>query len=88
MNIYHILLKYEYEAEDLIPKIKSLADFKLIASKYSVCSSSKTEGLLGSFKKNKFVEPFEEACESLQENTLSKPVKTQFGWHLIYKTKN
>ena len=88
MNIYHILFKHEYEAKDLIPKIKSFADFKSQAVKYSICSSSKSEGFLGPFKKNKFVETFEEACELLQENTLSQPVKTQFGWHLIYKTKN
>lgn len=82
---YHILVQYEYEAKDLQPKIKSFTDFQNYAKKYSTCSSAKDGGSLGVFKPNRFVEAFAEAFEVLPENQVSKPVRTQFGYHLIYK---
>lgn len=88
MQIYHILVQYEYEAQDLSKKIKNFEDFKSCAVKFSKCSSAKQGGLLGPFKPGRFVENFEEACDLLRENQISKPVRTQFGWHLIYKTKD
>ena len=88
MLIYHILVQHEYEAQDLVKKIKSFDDFKSIAEKYSKCSSAKQGGLLGPFKRGRFVESFEDACEALNVHQMSQPVRTQFGWHLIYKIKN
>lgn len=85
MNIYHILVKHEYEAQDILNRIKTFEDFQNAALKFSLCSSSNTGGLLGPFKKNRFVESFEEAAEALPANAISKPIHTQFGYHLIWK---
>ncbi len=85
MIIYHILVKHEYEAQDILKKIKVFEDFQKCAEKFSLCPSGKQGGLLGPFKKNRFVNSFEEAVEELPENKISKPVRTQFGYHLIWK---
>ena len=43
-------------------------------------------GDLGWFKDGAMVKPFENAVKSAKVNTMVGPVKTQFGWHLIYVT--
>ena len=40
-------------------------------------------GDLGEVERGMMVKPFEASLFALQENELSAPVKTQFGWHLI-----
>ena len=85
MKIYHILVTHEYEAKDLLLKLKSADQFAEFARKYSKCSSAKSGGELGEFKPGRFVEPFEETCDMLALNQISKPVRTQFGWHIILK---
>ncbi len=85
MKIYHILVTHEYEAKDLLLKLKSEDQFFEFAKKYSKCPSGKSGGELGEFKPGRFVEAFEEACKILPQNQISKPVRTQFGWHIILK---
>lgn len=85
MNIYHILVTHEYEAQDILLKLKSIEQFSDFAKKYSKCSSAINGGFLGPYKSGRFVEAFEEACELLSMNQISKPIRTQFGYHLILK---
>lgn len=85
--VKHILVKYEYEAQDVLKKIKEGLSFAEAAMKYSTCSSAKQGGELGVFKPRRFVEAFEEAVDGLKENEISKPIRTQFGYHLILKYK-
>ncbi len=85
MRIYHILVKHEYEAKDILLKLKSSDQFAEFAQKYSHCSSAKSGGDLGEFKPGRFVLAFEEACDLLPVNQISKPIRTQFGWHIILK---
>jgi parvulin-like peptidyl-prolyl isomerase len=54
------------------------------AKKYSTCPSGRSGGILGWFSKGDMVKPFEEAAFNLPNGQVSEPVKTQFGWHLIY----
>lgn len=85
MKIYHILVKHEYEAKDILLKLKSAEQFADFAQKYSQCASAKSGGELGEFKPGRFVESFAEACDILALNQISKPIRTQFGWHIILK---
>jgi len=48
--------------------------------------SAQAGGLLGFVGKGVLVKPFEKAAFSLPLNTISEPVRTQYGWHLIYVT--
>ena len=63
------------------------AKFAELAKANSDCPSKEKGGDLGEFTKGRMVPEFEKAAFSLPLNTVSEPVKTQFGWHLIMATK-
>ena len=79
----HILVKTEQEAFVALYDIGAGNDFADVARAKSVCPSAKKGGDLGWFSKGKMVKEFESAAFSLKPGELSKPVKTQFGWHII-----
>ena len=47
--------------------------------------SSMRGGELGWFGKGMMVKPFEETAFSLAVGEISAPVRTQYGWHILYK---
>jgi peptidyl-prolyl cis-trans isomerase C len=57
--------------------------FEEAAQLYSKCPSKNNGGSLGYFGKGMMVPEFEEAAFGLNVGTLSKPVQTQFGYHII-----
>ncbi len=61
--------------------------FAELAEKNSACPSGKKGGDLGEFTKGQMVPEFDKVAFEIAPLTLSKPVKTQFGWHLILVTK-
>lgn len=72
------------KALDLKQQIDSGADFAELASEYSDDIASKeTGGDLGFAPSGTFVPEFEAALNALTPNTVSDPVKTQYGYHLI-----
>lgn len=79
----HILVKTESEANVLLFDLQRGASFEEMAVKHSLCPSRKKGGDLGWFSKGQMVKEFEQAAFSLPIGQVSKPVKTQFGWHLI-----
>ena len=83
----HILVKTEEEAFGLLYDINHGKDFAEAAKEKSLCPSGKKGGDLGWFGKGMMVKEFEPAAFSLQPGEISKPVKTQFGWHLIKLTE-
>jgi peptidyl-prolyl cis-trans isomerase C len=84
----HILVKTEKEANDLKSQIDGGADFAALAKKHSSCPSGKSGGDLGVFDKGDMVPEFDKVVfGALAINETSKPVKTQFGFHLIQVTK-
>ena len=58
--------------------------FEEAAKEYSTCPSGKSGGSLGTFGKGQMVKEFEEASFTGVLNTIIGPVKTQFGYHLIW----
>ena len=82
----HILVKTKDEADKLYEEIKAGKDFAEVAAEVSLCPSGQTGGDLGYFGKGLMVKPFEDAAFALEKGELSKPVETQFGWHLILLT--
>jgi peptidyl-prolyl cis-trans isomerase C len=80
----HILVGKQELAEELKKRIDAGEDFSALAEEYSECPSKKRGGDLGWFGKGSMVRPFEVAAFSAEEGAVVGPVKTEFGWHLIY----
>jgi peptidyl-prolyl cis-trans isomerase C len=80
----HILVKTEDEAKTILYDVTvGKKDFGAVAMEKSMCPSKKNGGDLGWFGRNMMVKEFEVAAFALKPGEISKPVKTQFGWHII-----
>ncbi len=79
----HILVGDLSKAESLYEKIQNGEDFATLAKENSTCPSSANGGDLGYFGRGQMVKEFEDMAFSLEIGAVSKPVKTQFGYHLI-----
>jgi peptidyl-prolyl cis-trans isomerase C len=84
-KVFHILVKHEYEAQDVIKKLHEGMSFAQAATKFSSCSSARDGGALGPYKPGRFVEAFDEAVTEMPMDTISPPIRTQFGYHVILK---
>src|SRR5204863_24675 len=88
-DVRHILVKSHALALTVYHQLKAGGDFSKLALKYSIDPSKTTGGRLTVCKQKtvscplKTVAPFEKAAFSLKTNEISKPVHTQFGWHVI-----
>lgn len=83
----HILVNQEYEIKDIQKKLADGASFEELARDFSQCPSGKDGGDLGEFGKGMMVPSFEKAAFALMPGEVSEPVRTQFGFHLIKRTK-
>ncbi|MBD3228937.1 MAG: hypothetical protein GF329_12180 [Candidatus Lokiarchaeota archaeon] len=83
----HILVDTQSEAENIYKDLNKGSNFSSHAIKYSKCSSRETGGDLGLFTKDDMVPEFWKAVTSLKINEISQPVKTEFGYHIIKRTK-
>ncbi len=92
-HVRHILLKQDAnittaeadkQINNLYQQLKSGKDFALMAKQYSLDAASAIKGGdLGWVVSDELVPPFAKAMNALPVKTVSKPVKTAFGWHLI-----
>ncbi len=75
----------EAKAQDLLKQAKAGADFASLARANSDDAGSKASGGdLGWITKNgQMVKPFEDAVFATDTGTISGPVKSDFGWHII-----
>ena len=80
----HILVQTEDEAKNLKEGIeKGTITFEDAAAEFSLCPSGSAGGDLGYFGRGMMVKEFEDASFDGEVGSVSNPVKTQFGWHLI-----
>jgi peptidyl-prolyl cis-trans isomerase C len=80
----HILVDSEAKATEMIKLAKGGEDFAKLAAKNSIGPSAQRGGDLGYFTANEMVKPFSDVAFKLKKGEISaKPVKTQFGWHVI-----
>jgi len=79
----HILVKTQQEAADVLARVTKGERFSTLASEKSLCPSGKRGGDLGTFGRGRMVREFDIAAFSLEKGSVSQPVKTQFGWHII-----
>jgi parvulin-like peptidyl-prolyl isomerase len=83
----HILVPTEMDAIKLKSQINSFSDFKYYARIYSTCPSGRNGGSLGCFGRGQMVKPFENAAFNGNVGEVSDPIKTQFGYHLLWVTQ-
>ena len=80
----HILVGDKDLAEEIKKKIDDGEEFSKLAEEFSECPSKKRGGDLGWFGKGAMVCPFEVAAFTADEGEIVGPVKTEFGYHIIY----
>lgn len=84
VNARHILVETEVTANEVFDKVGKGEDFAKLAVDYSRDPGSKADGgNLGYFGKGQMVKEFSDAAFALKKGEVSKPVKSQFGWHVI-----
>ncbi len=87
--VYHLLVRSRSDAEKALDEVinggggrKKFID---VARKFSMDHSSKgSGGDLGWNSRRKLVPEFADAAFSLEPGEVSEPVRTKFGWHVIY----
>lgn len=78
----HILVDDEQKAKEVKERLKD-EKFEDVAKEVSSCPSSQNGGDLGLFTTGQMVPEFDHALEEMEVGSLSEPVKTQFGFHII-----
>jgi peptidyl-prolyl cis-trans isomerase C len=80
----HILVANEADAVKIIAELKKGADFAALAKARSTDPGAAQGGDLGFFKKGDMLPEFANAAFAMKPGQISdKPVKTQYGWHVI-----
>lgn len=74
------------EILDIKAQLDKGADFATLADEMTQDPSGKGKGGdLGWFGRKQMVGPFDSAVFNMKDSTYSDPVKTQFGYHIIYR---
>ena len=80
----HILVETLEEAEAVLAALDEGEEFAALAQERSIDTGSGTRGGdLGCFGRGMMVPPFEEAAFDAELDSVSEPVESQFGFHII-----
>lgn len=102
VKVNHILVAYDLDpegkkkrsdaeakkrAEEVKKKLEENGDFKKLAKEYSDDPGSKDNGGEIEGSADQFVPEFANAVRTLPLNTISDPIKTEYGYHIVKVTK-
>ncbi len=87
-EVRHILVKTRAQGDDIYDQLKGGADFGALAKKFSQDAGSKVNGGKLTITKGQTVAPFDQTAFLLKNNVISRPVKTEFGYHIIQPLKD
>ncbi|MDP2842139.1 MAG: peptidyl-prolyl cis-trans isomerase, partial [Acetobacterium sp.] len=83
----HILATEQSLADQVYAEAKNaktVAEFDAIMAKYQTTEGISEAADLGAFAKKTMVTEFSDAAFDMDVNTVSEPVKTDYGYHVIY----
>lgn len=82
-TVRHILVSSQALANQLYGQLKKGASFAALAKKYSKDPGSAAQGGKLEISRGQTVPEFDAKAFALKNGELSKPVHTQYGWHII-----
>jgi len=82
-DVRHILVKSKAQANKIYDQLKAGASFAALAQKYSIDPGSKNNGGKLTIVRGQTVAPFDATAFNLSKNVVSRPIKTQYGYHVI-----
>ena len=88
MQVDHILVETKAEADEVYAQVTAPGDGAGLRGPREAGldrpGAKQNSGSLGSAVASTYVPPFAAAVIALEPGEVSKPVKTQFGWHVIH----
>jgi foldase protein PrsA len=88
LHVDHILVNSEAEANKVYEQVTvpgfTLKDFQALAKKISTDPNAAQDGGELTQPASQLAPEFADAAEQLRPGDISKPVQTQFGWHVIW----
>jgi parvulin-like peptidyl-prolyl isomerase len=82
-EVRHILVQKKALADQIYSQLESGANFAVLAKRYSKDPGSAANGGKLTVTKGQTVPEFDKTAFALKKGELSKPVKTQYGYHVI-----
>lgn len=79
----HILVEDKETAQEIRTKLDEGADFAALAAEYGTDGTASRGGDLGWFVHGQMVPQFADAAFAMEPGTVSEPVQSPFGWHII-----
>jgi parvulin-like peptidyl-prolyl isomerase len=88
LHVDHILVGSKAQAEQIYKRVtapgSTLKDFQALAKQVSTDPSAKQNGGELTLPASQLAAEFSAAALKLKPGEISKPVQTQYGWHVIY----
>jgi parvulin-like peptidyl-prolyl isomerase len=82
-EVRHILVPTKKQADDIYQQLQDGGNFATLAKKFSKDPASASQGGKLTIARGQTVAPFDHTAFLLKEGQVSRPVKTQYGFHII-----